>query len=141
VVANDGVNLEVYPGDIHAVVGENGAGKSTLMKIVYGVTRPDEGEIFWEGRRVEINRPAEARKLGIGMVFQHFSVFETLTVAQNIALGMEGRYRLEELSERITAVSERYGLPLDPGAWCTACRWASASAWRSCAACCSSRSC
>jgi len=114
VVANDGVDLTVYPGDLHAVVGENGAGKSTLMKIIYGVTRPDAGEIRWEGRRVEISRPAEARKLGIGMVFQHFSVFETLTVAQNIALGMEGRYRLEELSERISSVSERYGLPLDP---------------------------
>lgn len=114
VVANDGVDLTVHPGDLHAVVGENGAGKSTLMKIVYGVTKPDAGEILWEGRRVEIGRPAEARRLGIGMVFQHFSVFETLTVAQNIALGMEGRYRLEELSERISTVSERYGLPLDP---------------------------
>jgi len=114
VVANDDVDLTVYPGDIHAVVGENGAGKSTLMKIVYGVTRPDAGEIRWEGRPVQINRPAEARKLGIGMVFQHFSVFETLTVAQNIALGMEGRYRLEALSEEIASVSGRYGLPLDP---------------------------
>jgi len=114
VVANDGVDLTVYPGDIHAVVGENGAGKSTLMKIVYGVTKPDAGEIRWEGRAVQISRPAEARKLGIGMVFQHFSVFETLTVAQNIALGMEGAYRLEALSERIRSVSEHYGLPLDP---------------------------
>lgn len=115
VVANDGVDLKVYAGDIHAVVGENGAGKSTLMKIVYGVTRPDAGEIFWEGRQVQIHRPAEAHKLGIGMVFQHFSVFETLTVAQNIAMGMEGRYRLDELSRRIHSVSEHYGLPLDPG--------------------------
>jgi simple sugar transport system ATP-binding protein len=114
VVANDGVDLAIRAGEIHAVVGENGAGKSTLMKIVYGVTRPDAGEILWEGRPVEISRPADARRLGIGMVFQHFSVFETLTVAQNIALGMEGRYRLDELSERIRTVSERYGLPLDP---------------------------
>jgi len=114
VVANDGVDLTVYPGDIHAVVGENGAGKSTLMKIIYGVTRPDAGEILWEGRPARIHRPADARKLGIGMVFQHSSLFETLTVAQNIALGMEGRYRLDELSQRIASVSERYGLPLDP---------------------------
>lgn len=114
VVANDGVNLTAYPGDIHAIVGENGAGKSTLMKIVYGVTKPDAGEIRWEGERVRINRPADARKIGIGMVFQHFSLFETLTVAQNIALGMEGPYRPDELSERIESVSEHYGLPLDP---------------------------
>lgn len=114
VLANDAVDLTVHPGEIHAVVGENGAGKSTLMKIVYGVTRPDAGEIRWEGRTVQINRPADARRLGIGMVFQHFSVFETLTVTQNIALGMEGRYRHERLAARIATVSERYGLPLDP---------------------------
>ncbi len=115
VVANDDVDLTVHAGEIHAVVGENGAGKSTLMKIVYGVIKPDAGEIIWEGRPVRVNRPAEARKLGIGMVFQHFSVFETLTVAQNIAMGMEGPYRLDELSERISSVSGHYGLPLDPG--------------------------
>jgi len=114
VVANDAVDLTVYPGAIHAVVGENGAGKSTLMKIIYGVNKPDAGEIRWQGRPVQIPRPAEARKLGIGMVFQHFSVFETLTVAQNIALGMEGRYRPAELSRKIIEVSEHYGLPLDP---------------------------
>jgi len=114
VVANDAVDLTVHAGDVHAVVGENGAGKSTLMKIIYGVTKPDEGEIYWEGRPVHIPRPADARRLGIGMVFQHFSVFETLTVAQNIALGMEGRYRPDELSRKITEVSEHYGLPLDP---------------------------
>jgi len=114
VVANDGVDLTVQAGELHAVVGENGAGKSTLMKIIYGVTKPDAGEIYWQGRPARIPRPADARKLGIGMVFQHFSVFETLTVAQNIALGMEGRYRPEELSRNIVEVSEHYGLPLDP---------------------------
>jgi ABC-type uncharacterized transport system ATPase subunit len=88
VVANDGVDLTVAPGEIHAVLGENGAGKSTLMKIVYGVTRPDAGTIEWEGRPVDIRTPAEARRLGIGMVFQHFSLFETLTVAENIALAL-----------------------------------------------------
>ncbi len=114
VVANDGIDLKVMPGEIHAVVGENGAGKSTLMKIIYGVTRADAGEIRWEGRPVTIANPAQARRLGIGMVFQHFSLFETLTVAQNIALGIEGGGDMGTLSRRIVEVSERYGLPLDP---------------------------
>ena len=83
--ANDNVTLSVAPGEIHALLGENGAGKSTLMKIVYGAVRPDAGEIRWEGEAVEIPSPAAARKLGIGMVFQHFSLFETLTVGENIS--------------------------------------------------------
>ena len=114
VVANDDVNLKVVPGEIHAVLGENGAGKSTLMKIIYGVTKPDRGEMYWEGKHVEVSKPAEARRLGIGMVFQHFSLFETLTVAQNIALGVDEPFDLEQLSGRISEVSHRYGLPLDP---------------------------
>ena len=114
VIANEDVNLTVDPGEIHAVLGENGAGKSTLMKIIYGVTKPDRGQILWEGKPVEVARPAEARRLGIGMVFQHFSLFETLTVAQNIALGVDEPFDLERLSERISEVSHRYGLPLDP---------------------------
>src|SRR6188768_4010247 len=92
VVANDRVDLDVLPGEIHAVLGENGAGKSTLMKIIYGVVKPDAGEIRWEGRPVAIGNPARARKLGIGMVFQHFSLFETLTVAENIALALDARH-------------------------------------------------
>jgi len=114
VVANDGIDLEVMPGEIHAILGENGAGKSTLMKIIYGVTRPDEGEIEWEGRRVTIASPAVARKLGIGMVFQHFSLFETLTVAENVALSVQGAQRGANLKARIEELSQRYGLPLDP---------------------------
>ena len=85
IVANDGVDLTVRVGEIHALLGENGAGKSTLVKIAYGVTRPDEGSIEWEGRKVSLPSPAAARQLGIGMVFQHFSLFETLTVSENIA--------------------------------------------------------
>jgi general nucleoside transport system ATP-binding protein len=113
-IANDGIDLAVMPGEIHAVLGENGAGKSTLMKIVYGVVRPDAGEIYWEGDPVEIANPAEARRLGIGMVFQHFSLFETLTAAENIALGLPGKADLSALSRRISAVSSRYGLPIEP---------------------------
>ncbi len=114
VVANDGVNLTVMPGEIHAVLGENGAGKSTLMKIIYGVKRPDDGQIMWEGRQVEIGSPQAARKLGIGMVFQHFALFETLTVAENIALALDDKVTPAELAPRIRAVAEQYGLPLDP---------------------------
>ncbi len=114
VVANDGIDLTVQPGEIHAVVGENGAGKSTLMKIIYGVTRPDAGEVLWEGRPVRVQNPAQARELGIGMVFQHFSLFETLTVTQNVALAMPGPFDLGALARRIEAVSEQYGLPVDP---------------------------
>jgi simple sugar transport system ATP-binding protein len=114
VVANDGIDLDVLPGEIHAVLGENGAGKSTLMKIIYGVTKPDAGTITWEGKRVHIANPARARKLGIGMVFQHFSLFETLTVAENIGLALEAGEAGHGLAQRIREVSARYGLPLDP---------------------------
>ncbi len=114
VVANDGVDLAVKVGEIHALIGENGAGKSTLMKVAYGVTRPDSGTIEWEGRAVNITSPAEARRLGIGMVFQHFALFETLTVVENIALALDERIDLDALSARIRAVSQRYGLPIEP---------------------------
>ena len=114
VVANADVDLTVMPGEIHAVLGENGAGKSTLMKIIYGVTKPDDGQVIWEGRQVHINSPHDARKLGIGMVFQHFAVFETLTVAENIALALDEKVTPAELAPRIRTVSEQYGLPLDP---------------------------
>ena len=114
VVANDGIDLAVRPGEIHAVLGENGAGKSTLMKVIYGVARPDAGTIRWNGLAVSISSPARARGLGIGMVFQHFSLFETLTVAENIALALDPHAVSADLPERIREVSERYGLPLDP---------------------------
>lgn len=114
VVANDGIHLEVAPGEIHAVLGENGAGKSTLMKIIYGAVQADAGQIQWNGREVVIANPAEARRLGIGMVFQHFSLFETLTVVENIALALDEPFDLKGLAERVSEVSQRYGLPLDP---------------------------
>jgi ABC-type uncharacterized transport system ATPase subunit len=114
VVANDGIDLAVAPGEVHAVIGENGAGKSTLMKIIYGMVRPDAGDMLWEGREVLVRSPADAQRLGIGMVFQHFALFDTLTVAQNIALASPARGGVEQLSEKIAAVSQRYGLPLEP---------------------------
>ena len=114
VIANDGVNLDVRPGEIHAVLGENGAGKSTLMKVIYGAVKPDEGDVLWNGRQVDIADPAAARKMGIAMVFQHFSLFDTLTVAENIALGLPATTRLDELSVRITQTAAEYGLELEP---------------------------
>src|ERR1700689_2335849 len=112
--ANDDVTLVVAPGEIHAVLGENGAGKSTLMKIISGAVRPDAGEIRWQGQAVEIASPAAARKLGIGMVFQHFSLFETLTVGENIALALDEPFDLKALARRVREVSADYGLDIDP---------------------------
>ena len=114
VVANDGVALQVAPGEIHAVLGENGAGKSTLMKIVYGSVRPDAGEIRVDGQPVSIRSPQEARQLGIAMVFQHFSLFETVTVAENVWLGLDPTMSLAEVSARIEVKAGEYGLDLDP---------------------------
>ena len=114
--ANADVTLEVAPGEIHALLGENGAGKSTLVKMIYGSLQPTSGELFWMGERVTVPNPAAARTLGIGMVFQHFSLFEALSVAENIALAMPGKLELDILSEKITRVSKEYGLPLDPSA-------------------------
>ncbi|MCB1993653.1 MAG: ATP-binding cassette domain-containing protein, partial [Geminicoccaceae bacterium] len=91
VLANDDVALTVGQGEIHALLGENGAGKSTLVKIIYGVLAPDAGEIAWEGRPVTIPSPHAARTLGIGMVFQHFSLFDALTVLENVALGLDAK--------------------------------------------------
>jgi ABC-type uncharacterized transport system ATPase subunit len=114
VVANEDVSLSVRPGEIHAVFGENGAGKSTLMKIIYGVTKPDVGTIMWNGQYETIVAPSQARRMGIGMVFQHFSLFETLTVWENIALALDEHVPTGQLAAQITEVSEKYGLPIDP---------------------------
>jgi general nucleoside transport system ATP-binding protein len=115
IVANDDVSLKVAPGEIHAIVGENGAGKSTLMKVIYGIVQPDIGEMLWNGREVNVASPAEAQQLGIGMVFQHFALFDTFTVAENIALAMRDEPSIEALSRRIIVLAEKYGLPVDPG--------------------------
>jgi general nucleoside transport system ATP-binding protein len=112
--ANDGVSLSVRPGEIHAVLGENGAGKSTLMKIIYGAVQPDEGRIAFDGKPVSVKSPAEARALGISMVYQHFSLFDTLTAAENVWLGLDRSLSLPQVSERIAEVAQAYGLDVEP---------------------------
>jgi len=114
VVANDGISLSVLPGQTHAVLGENGAGKSTLMKIIYGAVQPDAGQVLWNGRPVQVRSPNEARALGISMVFQHFSLFDTLTVAENVWLGLDRRLPLAEVARRIESKAAEYGLHVDP---------------------------
>lgn len=114
VLANDNVTFSVRPGEIHALLGENGAGKSTLVKMIYGIMQPDAGEIRWNGQPVTVANPKAARRLGIGMVFQHFSLFEALTVLENIALGMDAKIPARELETRIREVMTTYGLLLDP---------------------------
>jgi simple sugar transport system ATP-binding protein len=112
--ANDDIDFTIKPGEIHALLGENGAGKSTLVKILYGALQPTAGEIRWKGKPVTIANPAAARRLGIGMVFQHFSLFDALTVAENIALALAEPPRMAELKKKIATVSAEYGLPLNP---------------------------
>ncbi|WP_225028482.1 ABC transporter ATP-binding protein [Xinfangfangia pollutisoli] len=114
VVANADIGFTVGAGEVHALLGENGAGKSTLVKMIYGLVKPDSGAMHLHGRPYAPAKPAEARRLGVAMVFQHFSLFEALTVAENVALGMETPPPMRELATRIRAVSEEYGLPLDP---------------------------
>ena len=114
VIANSDVSLVVQPGETHAVLGENGAGKSTLMKIIYGSVKPDEGTVSYNGQQVHIRNPQEARALGISMVFQHFSLFDTLTVAENVWLGLDKSLSLAEVTRRITAKASEYGLDIDP---------------------------
>jgi len=114
VKANEDISLSVAPGEIHALLGENGAGKSTLVKIIYGVQQADAGTILWNGEPVAIPSPKAARKLGIGMVFQHFSLFDAMTVIENIALGLDEAIDREELKARVAAILESYSLPLDP---------------------------
>ena len=112
--ANDDVSFSVAPGEIHALLGENGAGKSTLVKMIYGLVRPDAGQMTLAGQPHAPTDPRAARAAGVGMVFQHFSLFDALTVAENIALGMDAPPARSELSRRIADVSAAYGLPLNP---------------------------
>ena len=113
VIANQDINLALQVGEIHALLGENGAGKSTLVKMIYGVLKADAGAMKWMGGEVDIRDPATARGLGIAMVFQHFSLFDSLSVLENITLGMAPGVDRADLKTRIHDISERYGLPLD----------------------------
>ena len=114
VVANNDVSLTVMPGETHAVLGENGAGKSTLMKIIYGSVKPDEGSVMFNGQPVHIRNPQEARAMGISMVFQHFSLFDTITVAENVWLGQAKTLTLDEVTHSIIGKAQEYGLDIDP---------------------------
>ena len=121
VIANDRVDFDVVPGEVHALLGENGAGKSTLMSVLYGMYKPDEGEILIGGEPVEISSPSAAINLGIGMVHQHFMLVSVMTVAENIVLGQEptqsgGRLDLRAARARVKELSDRYGLTVDANA-------------------------
>src|SRR5215469_1058484 len=113
-LANDCIDIDIWPQQIHALLGENGAGKSTLVKTIYGLIQPSDGEMRWEGHKMVLSGPSEARSRGIGMVFQHFSLFDNLTVAENVALGLDGKESFKDMSARLEQVSRVYGLPLDP---------------------------
>ena len=114
VKANDAVSLALAEGEIHALLGENGAGKSTLVKMIYGILKADSGQILWQGNEINISNPALARSLGIAMVFQHFSLFDSMSVLENVALGLSANENRSDLEQRIIEISNRYGLPLDP---------------------------
>ena len=115
-IACDAISFDIGAGEIHALLGENGAGKSTLVKMLYGALEPDAGTILWRGEPVRHANPAQARSHGVGMVFQHFSLFEALSVAENILLGLPPSEGRRGLAEKIRNISREYGLPLDPDA-------------------------
>ncbi|HBY08966.1 MAG TPA: heme ABC transporter ATP-binding protein [Chloroflexi bacterium] len=121
VLANDSVDFDVKAGEVHALLGENGAGKSTLMKVLYGMYHPDEGQILLNGQPITLNSPTDAINLGIGMIHQHFMLVETLTVAENVALGLPSTRGpltdLKRVSERILELADFYGLKIDPDAY------------------------
>src|SRR5471030_3125212 len=112
--ANDSIDIDLYAGEIHALLGENGAGKSTLVKVMYWLIQPSAGEMRWMGEKVVLIGPSAARARGVGMVFQHFSLFDNLTVAENVALGLDGKESFKDMSARLEEMSNVYGLPLDP---------------------------
>ena len=114
VVASDKINLEIYKGEILALLGENGSGKTTLMNMLSGIYFPDEGQIFINGKETVIRSPKDAYACGIGMVHQHFKLIDVLTAAENIVLGMKGRLNLKEASAKIREICDKYGFEVDP---------------------------
>ena len=113
VIANKDLSFSIKKNSVHALLGENGAGKSTLVKILYGLLKPDRGDIKFNNERLEISSPSEARKKGIGMVFQHFSLFESLTVRENLILGIDENISYSDLKNKLNDISAKYELPLD----------------------------
>ena len=107
VAANSDVTLSVDRGEIHALLGENGAGKSTLVKMIYGILSPDAGQMELDGVRYQPANPSDARAKGVGMVFQHFAVFDAMSVLDNIALGLDGRMPDNVLADEVAAICER----------------------------------
>ena len=120
IIANDNITLQLKRGEIHALLGENGAGKSTLMSVLFGLYQAEEGVIKKDGKEVKINNPNDANDLGIGMVHQHFKLVQCFTVLENIILGVEstknGILQMDEAREKVKALSEKYGLQVDPDA-------------------------
>ena len=114
VIANNDVSLNIFKGQIHALLGENGAGKSTLVKIIYGLVKPDAGDMILNNKVYAPENPKNARMSGVGVVFQHFSLFDALTVSQNVLLGMDKSISQNSLMDQIVEVSTSYGLPLNP---------------------------
>ena len=114
VVANSDISFDIHAGEVHALLGENGAGKSTLVKMIYGLVKPDTGRMTLNNAPFAPSAPSAARLSGVAMVFQHFSLFDALNVAENIALGMENAPKQRDLAAKIKEVSHQYGLPLDP---------------------------
>ena len=139
-LANDGIDLDLFPAEIHALLGENGAGKSTLVKTMYGLIQPSGGELRWMGQKIVLAGPSEARDLGIGMVFQHFSLFENLTVAENVALGLPATESLPPSRSGCRKPHGSTACRSIPSARSGSCRSASANASRSCARSCKIRS-
>ncbi|MBF1124703.1 MAG: ATP-binding cassette domain-containing protein, partial [Solobacterium sp.] len=120
IIANDNITLQLKKGEIHALLGENGAGKSTLMSVLFGLYQPEEGQIYKNGKPVQINNPNDANDLGIGMVHQHFKLVQVFTVLENIILGVEttklGFISKKEARKKVVALSKSYGLNVDPDA-------------------------
>ncbi len=112
IVANKKVNIKVFKGEIHGLLGENGAGKTTLMNILFGIYKQDDGEIIYKGEKVEFRSPKDAIKAGIGMVHQHFNLVETLTVWQNVVLG-RGEFILKDEKKKLLDVMNKYGIKIN----------------------------
>ena len=108
---NKDISFEIKKNSVHALLGENGAGKSTLVKILYGLLKPDSGYVEFNNKKLEISSPSEARKKGIGMVFQHFSLFESLTVRENLILGIDENISYSDLKKKLNNISAKYELP------------------------------